>query len=309
MEEAAAGGGWCDVLPVVPSILSPADTSELLARCKSVASGNSGGGGGGVQVLAGTCVVSTSMMDGIRQQLLEVARQAADEAHKQRKAGGGGGVTVVVTGGGKAAAVAAAAGGGGKKGAAVAAQSDSDDDDWGGKKGKKGGARGGGKKAGKAAAAGSGGGGGSGKAAAAGKGGGKAGAAAVASGGSGGLSDSALSVAALARRVQRLHPDTEGAGAEGDLPLAIATGEVAGLEVFICRPGCLLAGDERHLLSPPSLPQLQLHLHHLPSPAELRPALVAEYDRVLHAIFTAGAERRRRLRDAASSALDAAHER
>lgn len=43
--------------------------------------------------------------------------------------------------------------------------------------------------------------------------------------------------------------------------------------------------------------------------AELRPAVVAEYERALHAIFTAGAEKRRRLRDAAAAALDAAHER
>lgn len=44
-------------------------------------------------------------------------------------------------------------------------------------------------------------------------------------------------------------------------------------------------------------------------PAELRPAVVSEYERALHAIFTAGAERRCRLRDAAASALDFAFER
>ena len=43
--------------------------------------------------------------------------------------------------------------------------------------------------------------------------------------------------------------------------------------------------------------------------AELRPAVVAEYERALHAIFTAGAEKRRRLREAAGAALDEAHQR
>lgn len=43
--------------------------------------------------------------------------------------------------------------------------------------------------------------------------------------------------------------------------------------------------------------------------AELRPAVVAEYERALHAIFTAGAERRRRAREAAGAALDEAHQR
>lgn len=43
--------------------------------------------------------------------------------------------------------------------------------------------------------------------------------------------------------------------------------------------------------------------------AELRPAVVFEYERALHAIFTAGAEKRRRLREAAAAALDAAYER
>lgn len=41
----------------------------------------------------------------------------------------------------------------------------------------------------------------------------------------------------------------------------------------------------------------------------MRPAVVAEYERALHAIFTAGAEKRRRVRDAAAAALDAAYER
>lgn len=36
---------------------------------------------------------------------------------------------------------------------------------------------------------------------------------------------------------------------------------------------------------------------------------MAEYERALHAIFTAGAEKRRRVRDAAAAALDAAYER
>lgn len=37
--------------------------------------------------------------------------------------------------------------------------------------------------------------------------------------------------------------------------------------------------------------------------------MVAEYERALHAIFTAGAERRRRAREAAGAALDEAHQR
>ena len=36
---------------------------------------------------------------------------------------------------------------------------------------------------------------------------------------------------------------------------------------------------------------------------------MTEYERALHVIFTAGAEKRRRVRDAASAALDAAYER
>ncbi len=36
---------------------------------------------------------------------------------------------------------------------------------------------------------------------------------------------------------------------------------------------------------------------------------MAEYERALQAIFTAGAEKRRRVRDAASAALDTAYER
>lgn len=208
VEEALAGGGWCDVLPHVPSILSTADATTLLAQCKAV-----GGGAAGQapRVLAGTCVVATAMLEAIQQQLLEAARKAADDAHKQRRAGGGGGA---------APAPAAKAAEGGKKaaaGAAATAESDEDDWDMGGKKGKKG--KGGGKKAK------GGGGGGGGKA----KGGSsKATSSAALADADSAAGGSVLSVASLAQRVVELHPDTEGAGADGDLPDAIATGALLG---------------------------------------------------------------------------------
>ncbi|KAL4425678.1 hypothetical protein ABPG75_009694 [Micractinium tetrahymenae] len=249
VEEAMAGGGWCDVAPHVPSILSLGDTAALLAKCKAVAAASSGGQ---AQVLSGTCVVAAAMLEGIKQQLLEAARAAADEAHKAKKARGGGGGGAAAAAAAKAAAAAEAS----SKKAAAAADSGSDDDwDMGGKKGKKG--KSGGKK-GK--------GGGGGKAAKGGGGssGGKA-AGIQAAAAELGSSSSVLSMDSLAQRVIELHPDTEGAGADGDLPSAIAS--------------------------------------------ELRPPVVAEYERALHAIFTAGAEKRRRLREAAAAALDAAYER
>ncbi|KAI3438673.1 hypothetical protein D9Q98_001094 [Chlorella vulgaris] len=246
VEEALAAGGWCDITPHAPSILSAGDTAALLSRCQAV-TGAVAATGGAAHVLAGTCVVAAAMLQAIQDKLLEEARQAADEAHKrQKKAGGGGDPAVSVK-------VVAAEGGGSSKKAAASAAADSDEEDWdmGGKKGKKG-ARG--KKAK---------GGGGGKPAK--SSGGKAAGAQDAEGSGAGAGVSVLSLASLARRVVQLHPDTDGAGTEGGLPVAIAR--------------------------------------------ELRPALVAEYERVLHAIFTAGAERRRRLRDAASSALDSAYER
>ncbi|EFN57486.1 hypothetical protein CHLNCDRAFT_143015 [Chlorella variabilis] len=275
-EEALAAGGWCDVAPHLPSILSPGDTAALLAQCRAVA-GAAAATGGRAHVMAGSCVVAAALLESIRAQLLEAARQAADDAHRRQKKGGeeGGG------GGGAAGrgkvTVTVLPEGGGKKAAAAAAAADSGSDngwDVGGKKGKKGG-RG---KKGKAAAGGSGGGkparsgGGGGGKAAAGQG---ASAGGGGGGGGGGPSSGALSLDSLARRVAQMHPDTEGAGADGDLPRAIAAGK------------------------PPPLG----------APLWLRPAIVAEYERALHAIFTAGAERRRRLRDAAVAALDAAHER
>lgn len=220
VEEALAGGVWCDVAPHVPSILSLSDTAALLAKCKAVAAASSAGQ---AQVLSGTCVVAAAMLEGIKQQLLEAARTAAEEAHKAKKAraGGGGGAAA-------AAAKAAAAGASGKK-AAVAAESDSDDDwDMGGRKGKKG--KGGGKK-GK--------GGGGGKAT---KGGGssKPGGSSQAAPADPGTGGSVLSMDSLTQHVINLHPDTEAAGADGDLPAAIAAGEtVAGAAPAL--PACLEA--------------------------------------------------------------------
>ena len=204
IEEALAAGGWCDVLSHVPTILSLSDTAGLLAKCKGAS-----GAGAQVHVLAGTCVVAAALLDSIQQALLEAARTAADEAHKQRGKVGGPGA---------AAPAAKAAADGGKKAAAAAAESDDDDWDMGGKKGKKGGK--GGAKKGKGGGA-SGGGKVAAKSSSGGKGGGGQG------GGGAAPTNSMLSVESLAQRVVELHPDTEAAGAEGDLPLAIATGALA----------------------------------------------------------------------------------
>lgn len=128
VEEALAAGGWCDVMPHVPSILSLSDTAALLAKCKAVLAGG-GGAAGAPRVLAGTCVVAAAMLDSIREQLLEAARKAADDAHKAKKARGGVGAAA----GAAAAAGKAAEAAGGKKAApqAAAAAADSDaDDDW-----------------------------------------------------------------------------------------------------------------------------------------------------------------------------------
>ena len=249
-EEALAAGGWCDVLPHVPSILSLSDTAALLAKCKAVA-GAVAATGGPAHVMAGTCVVASAMLESIKQQLLEAARQAADEAHKQRKAGSSGGGGGAAPGGGKVAVTVLPSG---KKAATAPAADSGSDDDWdtGGKKGKKGGARG------KKAAKGGAGGGGDGSKQAKGSGGKTGGGQAAGSAGAAAASSSALSAASLARRVLSMHPDTEGAGAEGDLPLAIATGGWAlgrvGRSVDCLSPWGLRGCS--HACSYPALPRL-----------------------------------------------------
>eukprot|EP00887_Chlorella_sp_A99_P000841 scaffold5.g841.t1 len=256
-EEALAAGSWCDVQTCLPGALPSADVVAVLSKVKAVAAATASGG---AKVLAGTCVVATPFLDSLRQQLLELARQAAEEAHRQQKqrqhkGGGGaagGGAPGEAAPGGKAAVP------GGKKAAAAAAESD-DDDDWdtGRGKGKKG--------KGRKGKGGGGGGGGTAKAAGGAKGkagGGGGGGGQQAQQGGDAAAAGALSAGRLAVRVLELQPELEAAGADGELPAAIV--------------------------------------------AELRPAALQEYERTLHAIFTAGAERRRRLREAAAAALDEA---
>lgn len=243
-EEALSTASWCDVHTCLPSSLSSSDAATVLSKVKAV---STAAAAGSASVLAATCVVAAPFLDSLRQQLLEVARQAALQAHQQQKKAASG-----------AAGTAAAAGGdgakAGKKGGAVAAaaaESD-DEDEWdaGRGKGKKGGKGRKGKGGGGGGAAKQQAGGGKGKGAAAGQQ-----EAAVAAG-------SVLSVRGLADRVVQLQPELEAAGVDGELPEAIAT--------------------------------------------ELRPAVVKEYEAALHAIFTSGAERRRRLREAACAALEEA---
>ncbi|GAB4816872.1 hypothetical protein N2152v2_003918 [Parachlorella kessleri] len=240
-EEALQAGSWCDVQPVLPSILSTSDAAALLGRCLPRLQQPAGGGAGQARILSGTVIMAPSFLDSIREVLLEEARQAAEDAHRKQQ--GGAGQQGAPQGGEAAKGPSTQKPGG-------AAESD-DDDDWSTGKGK--GKKGKAKKGGKALPAKS-----------AGKQG-KAGKPQQAQQDDTPAAASILTVGALAQRITSLHPDVEGAGADGELASDLAT--------------------------------------------ELRPAVVAEYERALHAIFTAGAERRRRLREAAGAALDVAHQR
>lgn len=260
-EEALAAGGWCDLAAHLPSALSAHDVAAALGRVRAVSAAVAAGR---AVVLAGSCVVAAPLLEGLKAQLLQEARAAAEAAHLQQKAAAK-----------KVAAAPAATadwtmGGGGRKGsggaAAPAAAESDDDDDWDTGRGKKSK----GKKGGK----GKGGGGGGGRGAGGGKGGAvPAGKPGKGGGGGGGQVPAAgapaaqvqLSQDALAGLVASLRPELEGAGEGGELAAAVA--------------------------------------------AVLRPSVLAEYDSALAAIFTAGAERRRRLREAAAAALDEAHTR
>jgi hypothetical protein len=277
VEEAVQSGSWCDVISAVPSALTSTDAAQVLENLNygggAVAGGGGKGGKGssakktassatGVKILAETCAVSTVFMEKLKSVLCEEANKAAQEAHAAKKTA----AAAKATSGGPAAAAAASTSSGKKggkgSGPTMTVDDDSDDDwDMGKGKGKKGGK--GGKKSGGGKSAGGGGGAPASKQ----KGGGGAGSstnnnnkaeapsAATASN---------LSLASLEHRIIKLHPDTEGAGAESDLPAALA--------------------------------------------AEIRPSVVAEYERALSDIFTAGAERRRRVREAASSLLDSSYQ-
>jgi hypothetical protein len=270
VEDAVQSGSWCDVITVVPSALTASDAAQVLEK-SNIAAAKGGKGGssakkGGnnsasIKILAETCAVSSVFLDKLKSVLSEEARKAAQEAHAAKKKSA---ATAVAA----AAAAPASSGkkGGGGKGSAPAMTVDDDsDDDWdmGKGKGKKGG------KGGKKAGAKSGGGGGGSTA--------KPAAAAPASKQKGGANSKAdtsqipsaatastLSLASLEHRIVKLHPDTEGAGAESDLPSALA--------------------------------------------AEIRPDIVVEYERALSDIFTAGAERRRRVREAATTRLNSSYQ-
>ncbi|KAG7667706.1 hypothetical protein Ndes2526B_g01898 [Nannochloris sp. 'desiccata'] len=279
VEEAVQSESWCDVISALPSALTPADAAQVLEKSNvgAIAKGKGSSGKKGaagaattIKILAETCAVSNVFLEKLKSVLCEEAKKAAQEAHAAKKSaagksrGGGGG-----SGGAAGAApISSAAGkkGGGVKGGSAPSMTvdDESDDDWdmGKGKGKKGGK--GGKKAGKS-------GGGNSSTSSSSKG-----AASVSKqkGGSNNKADvgtvpsaattTTLSVSFLEQRIVNLHPDMEGAGAESDLPAALA--------------------------------------------AEIRPDVVTEYERALSDIFTAGAERRRRVREAASSRLDSSYQ-
>lgn len=204
-EEAAMNGSWCDVTSVAPPALDAADVAALLERCpaaKAAATSQSG------RVMAGTCFVSAAFLEQLREKLLALAREAADEAVKRRRAsgaaastrgGGAGGAAAQET---KQTAQAAAASGKG---------GDDSDDDWdrGAKKGKKGK----GKKPPPKAGKGSSGGGGGGNA--------KSSAGAASSSAEDAAALRVLSLDGIASQLVEWEPDLEGAGDDGALPTAL----------------------------------------------------------------------------------------
>lgn len=253
VEEAVHSGTWCDVMHAVSTAFTSADAAQLLAKCPAAMEKN-------VRILAETCALSATYLEAIRTALCEDAKKAAQEAHAAKKRA----ATKAAPHSAKSAVAPSTAGkkGGSKSAPVLTADAGSDDDwDMGKGKGKKGG-KAGGKKGGKGDGGGKGG--SSAKlqqqSAKQGGGGGKGGKSASTPDVSSASTASILSLEALERRVIELHPDLEGAGADGDLPAAIV--------------------------------------------GEVRPAVVAEYERALSDIFTAGADRRKRLREAASSRLE-----
>ena len=279
VEEAIQSSTWCDVMNAAPGSLTSADVAQLLEKCvvssSSSSSSSSISSAGDVKIFSETCAVSSAFLESLRMVLCEEAKKAAQEAHAAKKAAAKTTTKTSTSAPPPAAATAAPpsskkGGGKGKPVSAPGAASD-DDDDWdmggkGGGKGKKGG------KGGKKGASSSGG--GANKSAAAKttksqiqqqqqqqqssnstKASSTSGSAATAS---------ILSLYSIEKRIVELHPDTEGAGAEADLPTTLAEA--------------------------------------------LRPAVVAEYERALSDIFTAGAERRRRLREASSSRLTTSYQ-
>eukprot|EP00798_Chlamydomonas_sp_ICE-L_P012768 gene12768-16019_t len=185
VEEAVASDSWLDVAPLLPSVLTPADTSALLKKVPLLSATSKTAGGGkskskgasaaaGIAaattplVLASSCVVSQHVFNELQEAANAAARKAPEKAISDRRAPS----TELQEAANAAARKAAekaiserrapstaassqpagsASGAGGKKGAGA-----DDDDDWGlgnkkgGKKGK-GGAKGGATKSGGAA--------------------------------------------------------------------------------------------------------------------------------------------------------------
>ncbi|KXZ55512.1 hypothetical protein GPECTOR_2g1061 [Gonium pectorale] len=267
-EAVAAGAGWVDVGPLLPSALSAGDVAALLGRVpllkeaerKPARERKAHVVGRGWWGIGGTWVISAALLAQLQERADAEARAAAHEALQQRKASG----AAAGSAGGPGGASAASAGGGGKrKGGGGAAAADDDDEDWSmgagkkGAKGKKGGAGGkGGTGGGKGAAG-----------AAGGKG------SASASAGAGGHSGSAVGITAslLASHLPTWCPDmdweAEGGGGGGEEDKAAAVAEL------------LLGGA------------------------------VAAYEQALQAAFTAGAEERRRARDALARQFEEAFSR
>ncbi|BDA42327.1 E3 UFM1-protein ligase 1 homolog [Coccomyxa sp. Obi] len=260
VEDAFDSNSWVDCLSLAPSVLSPADAADLLARCPSVkALGSKAQGADKGQLLAESCVVSSAFLEELRQCSLANARTAAEEALKQRMSSSASAATSTTEPGKQSAS---------QKKAAVEDDNNSDED-WSrgskaakGKKGakvKKGGGKGGPPPGGAKAAAAK-----SGAAAppqlqAAGRG--KAAAAAT----NAATAARLLSLEALTKKVVEWLPEVEGAGVDEGLPEALA--------------------------------------------AIVRPAALVEYEKTLTAVFNAGAEARRRRREAMVKGLQESFER
>jgi len=237
------GGGWCDILSILPTDISSFDAASILEKAvknDGVLSRKKGD----YDIVASTVVMMNSLVEEIKSVVVDQAgKDAVEVGQKKEKVKGE--EKAAVKGGAVSSLQSS------KKQQQPKADNDEDGDDnnWSvSKKFKKSG-----KKGGKKAAAGGGG------------GGGKKGA----SKGTAGAPTSSTTTTAIttvpgiqAFIIQK-YPAFEGAGADGELPTALAI--------------------------------------------QIRPAAAAEYERASKAIFTAGADNRKKLRDAASKELQESH--
>ncbi|GIM08278.1 hypothetical protein Vretimale_12254 [Volvox reticuliferus] len=206
----AAGCGWVDLGPLLPSILSEADVAALLGRVpllreqerRPIKERK-------VHVIGGAWVLSGALLAALQEKADAEARVMAHKALQERKASGGAAATAGA--GGRVSGGPTGAGGGKKKGA-VAAADDDDDDDWSmgqGKKGGKGRKGGGGK-------------GGSGKASGSASGSKDAKSAATVGGDGSGAAGVGLTALALAAKLREWSPDMGWGDDEDDKAAAMA---------------------------------------------------------------------------------------